>query len=151
MVWRAEIDEQGRWGRQVQPGLGWVLGRWQSGAGRQAGAAGDWLSFAGLGPRQVAVRAGKVGLAGRLAGLAGQVGQVGHARAARACLGLAVAWFSFARQVGQDGQAGQGRADWLVLQNELEFDQIALLVTSCYCGRHQTYQTKILKEMKGQR
>ncbi|KAI8456174.1 hypothetical protein BY996DRAFT_6486194 [Phakopsora pachyrhizi] len=27
---------------------------------------------------------------------------------------------------------GKGRADWLVLQNELEFDQIALLVTSSY-------------------
>ncbi|CAH7666766.1 hypothetical protein PPACK8108_LOCUS1117 [Phakopsora pachyrhizi] len=129
--------------------LGWVLGRWQ--------VAGAWLGFAGLGPRQVAAglagQMGQVGHVGRLASLAGQFGQAGAAGAAgawlgwvrgregravglgsallgwvlgrwqgaRACLGLAVAWL-----------VGKGRADWLVLQNELEFDQIALLVTSSY-------------------
>ncbi|KAI8448631.1 hypothetical protein BY996DRAFT_6490868 [Phakopsora pachyrhizi] len=56
----------GQWGRQVQPGLssallGWVLGRLQSGVGWQAGAAGAWLGFAGLGPRQVAGRVGQWG------------------------------------------------------------------------------------------
>ncbi|CAH7688928.1 hypothetical protein PPACK8108_LOCUS23970 [Phakopsora pachyrhizi] len=56
MVWRAEIDEEGRAG-----GAG--RARWQAGAAgarlgfaglgpRQAGAAGAWLGFAGLGPWQ---------------------------------------------------------------------------------------------------
>ncbi|KAI8447155.1 hypothetical protein BY996DRAFT_6436469 [Phakopsora pachyrhizi] len=132
--------------------LGCVLGRW--GSQGQAGAAGAWLSFAGLGPRQVAGRAGQPGLglallgwvlgrwgweagwlgwadgagrarrqafgqagaagaAGARLGFAGlgprQVGQVGQSRAARACLGLAVAWFSFAGQVVQVDRQGQGR------------------------------------------
>ncbi|KAI8457452.1 hypothetical protein BY996DRAFT_8427498 [Phakopsora pachyrhizi] len=201
---------------------GWVLGRWQQaglagqvgqvghisrlaglarqvGQGSGVGAAGAWLGFARLGPRQVgqvghvgrlagfqagAVRAGGVGrqagLAGRLAwlgrlaGLAGQFGQAGAAGGAGARLGFAGlgprqagrigqvglawlcwagseaggavrggwAWLGFAelgpRQVrmGRLGRwsrsVGKGRADWLVLQNELEFDQIALLVTSSY-------------------
>ncbi|CAH7672783.1 hypothetical protein PPACK8108_LOCUS7614 [Phakopsora pachyrhizi] len=122
MVWRAEIDEQGgqgRWGRQVQLGLGsaflgCVLGRWQSGQGRwgrQAGAAGAQLGFAGLGPRQVAVRAGQVGLAGRLAWL-GRWGRAGWGSQGRAVgkAGAAGAWLGFAGQCPRAGQTGLGSA-----------------------------------------
>ncbi|KAI8457286.1 hypothetical protein BY996DRAFT_6463980 [Phakopsora pachyrhizi] len=148
----------GQWGRQGQPGLGlallgWVLGRWQArlgfaGLGPRQVAAGwlGWADGAGRTPGQM----GQVGHVGRLAGLAGQFGQVGAAGGAGARLGFAGlgprqgrwAWLGFAelgpRQVrmGRLGRwsrsVGKGRADWLVLQNELEFDQIALLVTSSY-------------------
>ncbi|CAH7681618.1 hypothetical protein PPACK8108_LOCUS14241 [Phakopsora pachyrhizi] len=121
----------GQWGRQVQLGLnlallGWVLGS------RQGRAAGARLGFAGLGPRQVAVRAGQVGLAGRLAwlgsrlaGLARQVWQgsgVDRGRRGSAWLcwaeseaggavGAAGARLGFAglgpRQVGQVGHVGR--------------------------------------------
>ncbi|KAI8446152.1 hypothetical protein BY996DRAFT_6533732 [Phakopsora pachyrhizi] len=198
---------QGRWGRQWQPGLGlallgWVLGRWQSGVGRQAGQ-GRGLGFAGLGPRQVQPglslallgwvlgrwQQGQPGLGlallgwvlgrwqsgqGRWGWEAGRLGWAdGAGRARRQAGGLgwaagaAGAWLGFAglgpRQAGRVGQVGlawlcwagwgmqgepglvrmgrlgrwsrlvgKGRADQLVLQNELEFDQIALLVTSSY-------------------
>ncbi|CAH7690166.1 hypothetical protein PPACK8108_LOCUS25413 [Phakopsora pachyrhizi] len=85
-------------GRSSRPGqsgqgmsAGWPawLGRWgRLGQSGQAGAAGARLGFAGLGSRQVAVRAG----------------QVGHARAARACIGFAVAWSGWAGWAGGAGR-----------------------------------------------
>ncbi|CAH7667663.1 hypothetical protein PPACK8108_LOCUS2084 [Phakopsora pachyrhizi] len=115
MVWRAEIEEQGR-------------------------AAGAWLGFAGLGPRQVAVRAAQVGLAvrqawlgSRLAGLARQGSGVDRGSwglawlcwaesKAGGAVGAAGARLGFAglgpRQVGQVGHVGrlagfQARAGWI--------------------------------------
>ncbi|KAI8455641.1 hypothetical protein BY996DRAFT_6543291 [Phakopsora pachyrhizi] len=105
----------GRNARQGQLGLGlallgWVLGRWQ------AGAAGAWLSFAGLGPRQVAA-----GAAGARLGFAGlgpwQVGQdwagLGLAR-----LGIGL-WLELALARTWLGREGWGLA-WFLLNIEME-------------------------------
>ncbi|CAH7687426.1 hypothetical protein PPACK8108_LOCUS22203 [Phakopsora pachyrhizi] len=95
----------GRWQSGVgwnagQPGLGfallsWVLGRWRSGMGWQAGAAGAWLGFSGLGPRQVAP-----GLGLALLGWAGAAG----------------AWLGFAGLGPGQGQAWLGCAKILWLE-----------------------------------
>ncbi|KAI8449592.1 hypothetical protein BY996DRAFT_6509695 [Phakopsora pachyrhizi] len=115
----------GQWGKQGQPGLGlallgWVLGRWQSGVGRQAGQ-GSGLGFAGLGPRQAAA-----GAAGARLGFPGlglrQVGQqgseLGFAGLGPRQLGFAGlgsrqvavrAWLGFARLGPRQVAGGVGR------------------------------------------
>ncbi|CAH7683718.1 hypothetical protein PPACK8108_LOCUS17406 [Phakopsora pachyrhizi] len=121
----------GRWqsgaGRLAGQGS-WVLGRW--GSQGQAGAAGAWLGFAGLGPRQVG-QSGAVGLAGAARAWLGFAGlgprQVGQSRAARAWLGFAglgprqgssrlgCGLLKMGR-LGRWGRlVGKSRADWLVL------------------------------------
>ncbi|CAH7684968.1 hypothetical protein PPACK8108_LOCUS19421 [Phakopsora pachyrhizi] len=97
--------QAGQWGRQVQPGLssallGWVLGR-------QGRAAGAWLGFAGLGPRQVAVRAAQVWLAGRLAWLGSRL--AGLARQVRQAEAVWAGHFAgLSPRQGRAGGLGRG-------------------------------------------
>ncbi|CAH7687249.1 hypothetical protein PPACK8108_LOCUS22004 [Phakopsora pachyrhizi] len=86
--------------------LGWVLGRWQSGAGWQAGQGRTPLGFAGLGPGQVAVRGGSAGQ-GRWGWVLGRW-QSGAGWQGRA--GAAVARLSFAGQGPRQVEAGAARA-----------------------------------------
>ncbi|CAH7671795.1 hypothetical protein PPACK8108_LOCUS6612 [Phakopsora pachyrhizi] len=95
----------GQWGRQGQPGLGsslqgWVLGR----EGRA------WLGFAGLGPRQVAVREGRAGLGSALLGWVlgrWQARQGRWGRQGQPGLGLALLGWVLGRwQSGRAGAAG---------------------------------------------
>ncbi|KAI8460548.1 hypothetical protein BY996DRAFT_6509515 [Phakopsora pachyrhizi] len=105
--------QAGQWGRQVQPGLssallGWVLGR-------QGRAAGAWLGFAGLGPRQVAVRAAQVWLAGRLAWLGSRL--AGLARQVRQAEAVWAGHFAglSPRQAGRVGQGlGSDLLGWVL-------------------------------------
>ncbi|KAI8447787.1 hypothetical protein BY996DRAFT_6446141 [Phakopsora pachyrhizi] len=129
--WQLGVARQAGLGSAL---LGWVLGRWQSGVARQAGLGsallgwvlGRWqagqgrgLGFAGLGPRQAAVRGQSAGRAGqgRVLGFAGLGLRQAAVRGGQEQPGLGLALLGWVLGRWQAARAGLGprqvAAGWL--------------------------------------